>query len=414
MNKDWKDNLRESLGDYQVKEPDGLWEGVEAGLVHVTGSKVRPLFWISAVAAAAVLSAFLFTGRTASAPSEDFVAVTTDMESVLPDDPTLFSDDLTISPDELTASVGPSVRTKPASKPEMKPVMIYDETVTEEYMTDVVDAEVEPRSDGNSVRTYWDGVSGTMDVDRKTHRKGRRFSLLASVAGSEGDKDNFSNYGFFQRSNAATQYSQNLNMFTESAALLDDGVSVNNLSSVLVGNLDRSVTTQVRHLQPVRISLVAEYRINERIGISSGLSYSRLVSYITSGSDVNSYETRQKIDYLGIPLSLNLHMVETNRFGLYAKAGVMGEKALSCSSATDYHYDGFSSEGTPVTFSEKQLQWSVDAALGVNFRLMEHVGLFAEPGLGYWFDNGSGIDNIYKERPLNFNLTLGIRTDFGR
>ena len=41
--------------------------------------------------------------------------------------------------------------------------------------------------------------------------------------------------------------------------------------------------------------------------------------------------------------------------------------------------------------------------------LGDKVGLYAEPGLNYYFDNGSPVENVFKSRPLNFNLTLGLR-----
>ena len=57
----------------------------------------------------------------------------------------------------------------------------------------------------------------------------------------------------------------------------------------------------------------------------------------------------------------------------------------------------------------KPLQWSVNASAGVQFRLTKFMGVYAEPGIAYYFDDGSEIKTIYKEKPVNFNLNLGVR-----
>ena len=37
------------------------------------------------------------------------------------------------------------------------------------------------------------------------------------------------------------------------------------------------------------------------------------------------------------------------------------------------------------------------------------VGVYLEPGVSYYFDNGSDVRTIYKDKPFNFNLNLGVR-----
>jgi len=46
----------------------------------------------------------------------------------------------------------------------------------------------------------------------------------------------------------------------------------------------------------------------------------------------------------------------------------------------------------------------------VNFT--KHLGLYAEPGIAYYFDDGSQIETIRKEHPFNFNLQFGLRFSF--
>ena len=55
------------------------------------------------------------------------------------------------------------------------------------------------------------------------------------------------------------------------------------------------------------------------------------------------------------------------------------------------------------------LQWSVSAAAGAQVNFTKHLGLYAEPGIAYYFDDGSQIETIRKEHPINFNLQFGLR-----
>ena len=58
---------------------------------------------------------------------------------------------------------------------------------------------------------------------------------------------------------------------------------------------------------------------------------------------------------------------------------------------------------------DRRPQWSVDASAGVQYNFSDSFGLYAEPGVGYYFDNGSNVKTIYKEKPFNFNLNVGFR-----
>jgi hypothetical protein len=50
--------------------------------------------------------------------------------------------------------------------------------------------------------------------------------------------------------------------------------------------------------------------------------------------------------------------------------------------------------------------------MGLGYQLSNTIGLYAEPGISYYFNNGSQLETIYKEDPLHFNLRLGLRFTF--
>ena len=41
-------------------------------------------------------------------------------------------------------------------------------------------------------------------------------------------------------------------------------------------------------------------------------------------------------------------------------------------------------------------------------------GIYAEPGVAYYFDNESSLPTIYQEKPFNFNLNMGLRFNLGK
>jgi hypothetical protein len=55
------------------------------------------------------------------------------------------------------------------------------------------------------------------------------------------------------------------------------------------------------------------------------------------------------------------------------------------------------------------MQWSLNGSLGVQYDVIPLLGLYAEPGLSWYPDNGSRLQNYFKDKPLTFSLQLGLR-----
>ena len=60
----------------------------------------------------------------------------------------------------------------------------------------------------------------------------------------------------------------------------------------------------------------------------------------------------------------------------------------------------------------KPLQFSVSGAVGAQLNATKRVGVYVEPGVAYYFDDGSDIQTIRKENPFNFNIQAGIRLTY--
>lgn len=143
----------------------------------------------------------------------------------------------------------------------------------------------------------------------------------------------------------------------------------------------------VHHSQPVRFGLSLRYRLDNRWSIESGLSYTRLSSDITTISNEETTVTEQRLNYIGLPLNISYDLWKSRNFGLYISAGGMIEKSLDTS----------------------PWQFSLNGAAGAEYKLTDFFSLYAEPGLGYYFKDGSMTPTIYKDNPLNFNLSFGLR-----
>ncbi|MDR0658523.1 MAG: PorT family protein [Mediterranea sp.] len=149
------------------------------------------------------------------------------------------------------------------------------------------------------------------------------------------------------------------------------------------GLLDERVHSPeaIKYERPVSAGLSVRKELTDRWGVESGWVYTHLKS-------------DQSLHYVGIPVKTDLSFYKNKRVNLYASAGGMVEKCV-----------GGNVKPAP-------LQFSLNAALGVQYKLTDRLSLYTEPGLSYHFDDGSPVMTIRKERPLNINLLCGVRMTY--
>ena len=100
--------------------------------------------------------------------------------------------------------------------------------------------------------------------------------------------------------------------------------------------------------------------------------------------------------------------LEEREFTAQAGGGMV-EKSLRAKATTSYVLNGREMNTETNKLSMKELQWSVNAAAGIQLNITKEVGIYAEPGVGYYFDNGSDVKTAYSDNPFNFNMKLGLR-----
>ena len=166
-----------------------------------------------------------------------------------------------------------------------------------------------------------------------------------------------------------------------------------------------TTTQQTHHYQPIRYGLSFRYRLNERWAVETGLTYSLLTSDVTKEDAEKITQWKQRLNYIGIPLKVEYMLWDSRYFNLYASAGMVVEKMVKGSLEN-------LETGIKEDLSIRPLQFSVNGAVGAEFNLSRQFSIYAEPGLGYYFDNGSSVSTFYQDKPLSFNLNVGLRFSF--
>ena len=153
----------------------------------------------------------------------------------------------------------------------------------------------------------------------------------------------------------------------------------------------------IKHHQPISFGLSVRKALGKDFSLESGLTYTLLSSDAKLAD--NDQQIEQKLHYIGIPLRANWNFLDKKLVTLYVSGGGMVEKCV---------YGKLGSEKETV----KPLQFSVSGAVGAQLNATKRVGIYVEPGVAYYFDDGSDIQTIRKENPFNFNIQAGIRLTY--
>ena len=187
------------------------------------------------------------------------------------------------------------------------------------------------------------------------------------------------------------------------------GTDPDPLTEVLLANQSKEVEARIRHKVPVTFGVSAYYNLGKRWGIGTGVNYTKLTSELHSGSNSNYIKGNQNVHYIGIPVQVNYNVIQKGLFTGYVTGGVLAEKAVSGKLKTQYIVDNEVQDTQEERLDIKPVQVSVNSAVGLQVKIIDKIGIYAEPGIGYHFKNDSQLNTIYKEKPLNFNMKFGIR-----
>lgn len=152
------------------------------------------------------------------------------------------------------------------------------------------------------------------------------------------------------------------------------------------------------HDMPISIGFTASYSVTPRIALAFGLVYTLATSSFQHGASMPK-ET-QTLHYVGIPLNLSYTVWGNSWLRTYIMAGAQADMNVKATLKADGHTGNIDND---------RAQFSVTGGAGVQFNVAQQLGVYVEPGVRYYFDNGSAVQTIFKEHPTNFSLQVGLR-----
>lgn len=160
-----------------------------------------------------------------------------------------------------------------------------------------------------------------------------------------------------------------------------------------------------KHHQPVTFGLSLSYPLTSRLSVLSGVTYTKLSSDFIQKMNDTKVVNEQELHYVGVPVRLSYQLLSWKGFSLYGIAGGAADMNVKSS---------YTTEGVKGKARKDRVQFSADAAAGVQYQVLPQMGLYVEPGVKYYLDNKSRVDNYFKDHPFNFNLQVGVRYELSR
>lgn len=383
---DWIKQLQAKMDGHKEPVPDGLWHDIEAQLPQQ--SKVKPV-WRRYAAAAAIALAVIGTGsllwtRGGEDASVETPAITVSQnEDYTPRTEILADNDVT-SPavDEPVVShhfaQAVPVNHSPATGPISDTHKVVPQTASEiepekdEQASLSTRPEETPEGDKPTLALIDDNPIQPSSVNSGIRPLAQRMEPIT--------------IGLFASNAVITPKQEAIKLF-ETAPLMSD-----------VYDTPISIYSYTKHYKPVTIGASVRVPISGRWSVTSGLTYSRLKSKTT----IQNTHQEQVLHYIGVPLGAIYTIWDYKRFNVYAIGGMQADfnvkATLKKSTQTD-----------EASIGKDRVQFSALLGPGLQFDLLQGLGIYVEPTARYYFNNGSAIDNYFKDKPWNINVNAGLR-----
>jgi len=380
MKEEWIQQMRQKMADYSQPAPEVSWSVIDGAMPART---VFPL-WLKSVAAAAVV--ILVAGIGLKFLDRGDATFDQPVNNVIENESKPVHEQVEqieyvehLTEPEQTRQIEPARQIRQSAGQPAQTVFAM--AVTDNPETDAVPS-TEETTERQTDKTTEHKADENQPQDRpvvanpepalptelyhKKRSKESRLMAMAYVSNSINDSQHFESY---------------------KTGIID---SPNNPNNPYTSDQITDTNRKVHHHQPLRIGMSLRYRIDDRWSLEAGLAYTRLISDITLTQDGVSNSETQSLNYIGIPLKVGYDIWSNRKFDLYATTGGAIDRML------DYSF----------------WQFSVNGSLGADYKLTNGLSIYAEEGIGYYFNDGSTLSTIYKDHPLTFNLSLGLRIHF--
>lgn len=399
--------MRSILEDGVEEVPAGVWDAVAEGLDKASRKKTVVLMWRRTAVGFGVAAA-LAVGLVLNHGDNDIVKpVQDDMIAVVEPVQTEMSstEDDAFATDVMMAEVREkplpkTIRKQPAIPVDMKEITSVQEmTETAPAAAEDETSPVEVTSDGGQIRQKEDDSQKEQEdltyrfneeyepsewEEEKERRKVGTSLVISGIAGTNGTQAKPGGQGMLKQPSI-------------SSAPPKTGI--------------KETSTRSTYGIPVSFGAGVKIDFTDRWSLGVGLNYTLLTRrFYGSYTEVNEQgsivintqtDIRNTQSYVGIPVNAFYNIVDTRHLNFYTYAGGAVERCVS---------DKYQLLGKDITHSEKAkgVQLSVNLGIGVEFLLGDYLGLYIDPSLRYYFDNGQP-KSIRTDQPLMLGFEMGLR-----
>lgn len=410
-NQDWTSKLQDQLAGYQESVSHDLWAGIEQSLAHSeTGKKARIVYFKRWSAAAAAVALLGIGGSYVYLHQEDVEKGNLQLASHAVSPSHAVSASHVVSADLQSA----------ASKRKMGNALV-EESENEISLLAENSDPAEPVSEDKATDSSTDHKTLTRSSDHKVLTRSTDHHAAAYASQSYHFEKNEEVSGWSMQ-----LYAENLTpslggVNSDASGGYNDfsygtmaepmpGVIPDPTAGGIYGEeyllasykaIQRKQQVNAKHHAPVSVGLQVAFGIAPRLSLSTGLVYTRTSSDFYPYAPSSSYNVHQVLHYVGIPVGLNYEFWQSGGFHAYVMAGAEADYNVK----NDTEEEGVKKEDA----KRDRVQFSGKASLGAQYDITPKVGLYIEPGAKYYFDNGSHVENTFKDKKLNFNLQFGLR-----
>lgn len=427
MKTNWQKDIHDRLGSYEKDAPEGLWEGIsrelpklnDGGMLtrkpqHNAAFRMWRVAGVAAAASVALVIGYSFLGNDTK-DNINIATNTTKHPNMLASCQKPIGNEPTgVCAEQATHSADNALAEQPtlAKASTEQPTLANASTETD--VKEISSKEENSKEENSKKNNGLAEVKPEKREDSCVLPKSQNDALLAynDVTERRGSADALSRWSVSTGAMGGLGATSTTTAYGDYLVLSCPGVMDTKDSPMLdMNTINRDIETKTEydHHLPIRIGLSVAYALTDRLSIGTGLTYTRLSSDIKDASMESNYSGEQRLHYVGIPVNVSYKVASSRWISLYGTAGVLAEKCVSGTTDEGYVVNNTVQQTNTHDISTKPLQMSVNAGVGIQFNVHDNVGIYAEPGLSYYFDDGSALQTIYKEKPLNFNLNVGVR-----
>ncbi len=382
---DWTEQLRERLADHEEAVPEGLWADIERRIATAKPARRVVLRrWIAAAAACALVLVGVW--QWAGKSEQTTVDQANGQQTAMNGQQTINAGEQTATSGAATPLEGRGGATQgEATNSGQTAIAQNSESVIAQAQDSQGSSEGKsqtpppaPPLEGRGAATGRQPAVGNAATDvhlsRHEAKSGASLSLHAT------------NLMAYEGTTSSTP------MQMAPAYMGDASRTLARTAPVYLSNHEE----QAEHHMPLTVGLSLRLPLSGYWWMTTGVNYSRVSSTFTQQLGSVSQTTKQRLHYIGLPLSAGYTFWQTPRLTAYATAGA--EAQLNVQAQVDHGH-----------LERDRMQFSLLGSAGLEYRLAPQFCIYAQPGLRYYPDNGSHVQNIFKDRPLQFDLQLGLR-----